>query len=573
MVKRIPETVIDEIISKTDIVDVVNQYVPLSSSGNEFTACCPFHEEKTPSFTVSPQKQFYHCFGCGAHGSAIGFLMEHQNLTFLEAVELLASQANIRISAEKDLGSSVKSDLLNTLESATNFYEEQLRRAPTKSKAINYLKGRGISGLSAKKFRLGYAPEGWQTLTTECNKKQLALSNYEKLGLIGFSKERHYDKFRDRVMFPIRNRRGKIVGFGGRTIADANPKYINSPESDVFKKNQEIYGLYETLQVNRPKRIMIVEGYLDVISLHQNNLNYAVATLGTAVSSNQIEMLFRESSHLIFCFDGDRAGRNAAKKAAHMCLPKLQDERHVEFCFLPDGYDPDSMVRKFGENEFFSHSTLMDPHQFIISEISTELKTTSDSSAARIVARAKSLFQSIPDLNHRALSAKILSDVTNIDQGLIRKELGFPEAAIRRQQSVIQDFTSQSLVDQLSAILLQTPSIVEELTTDINQLSTEFLPESETLLKIWKTIENPNITPGQLIEKFRGSDTFELIKKLHAVNLPFGADGAILELNDGIKKLNRMQLDLQIQKINEIPFEHWSNEQKSLVRNYKKTKS
>tara|TARA_R110000868_G_scaffold13702_1_gene63490 strand:- start:16120 stop:18039 length:1920 start_codon:yes stop_codon:yes gene_type:complete len=359
MAGRIPQAFIDELLSRTDVVDVVDSRVKLKKAGKNYSACCPFHNENTPSFTVSREKQFYYCFGCGASGTALKFVMEFDGLSFPDAVEKLASSVGLDVprdqqSQDMERQQQEQQPLYRQLSLAADFFTRQLRQHDQRQRAVDYLKGRGLSGKAAKFFAIGYAPPGWDNLisslgTTPADVKQLVTSGM----LIEKDDGRHYDRFRDRIMFPIRDIRGRIIAFGGRVLGDDKPKYLNSPETPVFQKNKELYGLYEARKIRQKlNRIMIVEGYMDVVALAEYGIHYAVATLGTATSEHHLRRLFKLVPELIFCFDGDQAGRTAAARAMETVLPILEDGLQARFLFLPDGEDPDTLVRKEGKEAF-----------------------------------------------------------------------------------------------------------------------------------------------------------------------------------------------------------------------------
>lgn len=354
MTGHIPETFIDELLDRVDIVQLIHTRVTgLKRQGANYVACCPFHKEKTASFNVSQSKKCYHCFGCGAHGDAIRFLTEYEGLHFVEAVETLANSIGLTIprdSKESLQKSKLYSEIYVTLEAANIFFQEQLIKAPTKDKAIQYLKQRGLSKQSIIDFNIGYAPPGWDTLFKALGKDQNHIQNLLSAGLI-IAKENkpYFDRFRDRIMFPIRNRKGQVVGFGGRTLTDQMPKYLNSPETPVFNKSSELFGLFEARAKNRSlSPLIVVEGYLDVISLVQFGIKNVVATQGTSLTEKHLDILFRESQELIFCFDGDTAGRNAARRVLMLCLPHIKEGRRIRFMLLPEKEDPDSFIRKQG---------------------------------------------------------------------------------------------------------------------------------------------------------------------------------------------------------------------------------
>ncbi|WP_429196232.1 DNA primase, partial [Aeromonas veronii] len=358
MAGRIPQSFIDDLLVRTDIVELIDSRVRLKKAGKNYQACCPFHNEKSPSFTVSQEKQFYHCFGCGAHGNAIGFVMEYDGLEFPDAIEELASMQGIQVPREQSIGGSANSqpavskDLFELMNQIARFYESNLKSAPH---AVEYLKGRGLTGEVVKRFNIGYAPSDWD----QVRRRFGASRDHEQLLISGgmlITRDNgpgSYDRFRDRIMFPIRDKRGRVIGFGGRVLGDGTPKYLNSPETPIFHKGRELFGLYEVKQAHKdPRRILVVEGYMDVVALGQYDIDYAVAALGTATTSDHIHTLFRTTAEVVCCYDGDNAGREAAWRALDNALPHLQDGRELKFVFLPDGEDPDSLVRQIGKEGF-----------------------------------------------------------------------------------------------------------------------------------------------------------------------------------------------------------------------------
>ncbi|MGA7595375.1 MAG: DNA primase [Gallionella sp.] len=363
----IPKNFIQDLLNRLDIVDVVERYVPLKKAGANFVACCPFHNEKSPSFTVSQTKQFYHCFGCGAHGTAIGFVMEHAGLGFVDAVEELARNAGMEVpherpapgDAQREFAQKVAPDLYEVMQTATRYYREQLKHS---QHAIDYLKQRGLSGEIAARFGIGYAPEGWQNLSAafpDYRDEMLAETGLvidkedEATATGGHGTGKRYDRFRDRIMFPIVNVRAQVIGFGARILDKGEPKYLNSPETPLFEKGRELYGLYQAQKAIRAgQQVLVVEGYMDVVALAQHGVEYAVATLGTATTPYHVQKLLRLSEHIVFCFDGDAAGQRAAWRALENALPHLQDGKRISFLFLPVEHDPDSFIREFGKDAF-----------------------------------------------------------------------------------------------------------------------------------------------------------------------------------------------------------------------------
>ncbi|SPW19786.1 DNA primase [Cronobacter sakazakii] len=358
MAGRIPRVFINDLLARTDIVDLIDARVKLKKQGKNYHACCPFHNEKTPSFTVNGEKQFYHCFGCGAHGNAIDFLMNYDKLEFVETVEELAAMHNLEVPFEAGSGPTQierhqRQTLYELLDGLNGFYRQALQ-AQSAEPARQYLAKRGLSESVIERFAIGYAPPGWDNVLKRFgNNSENRKSLIDAGMLVTNDQGRSYDRFRERVMFPIRDKRGRVIGFGGRVLGDALPKYLNSPETDIFHKGRQLYGLYEVQQSDpNPPRLLVVEGYMDVVALSQYDINYAVASLGTATTAEHIQMLFRVTNNVICCYDGDRAGRSAAWRALETALPYMTDGRQLRFMFLPDGEDPDTLVRQEGKAAF-----------------------------------------------------------------------------------------------------------------------------------------------------------------------------------------------------------------------------
>ena len=424
MAGLIPQSFIDDLLNRTDIVDVVSSRVQMKKAGKNYTACCPFHKEKTPSFSVSPDKQFYYCFGCGAGGNALGFIMDHDNLDFPQAVEELAKAAGMEIPREES-GRPHKprqptdSPLYPLLTAAADFYRQALKSHPARKAAVEYLKGRGLTGEIARDFGLGFAPPGWDNLYKHLSSDTLQQKAMIDAGLLVENAEtgKRYDRFRDRVMFPIRDSRGRIIAFGGRVLGDDKPKYLNSPETPVFHKGQELYGLFEARKFNRSlDEIIVVEGYMDVIALAQQGLRNAVATLGTATSEEHMKRLFRVVPSVLFCFDGDQAGRNAAWRALEATLPCLQDGRRARFLFLPEGEDPDTLVRSEGTDAFKAR---INQHaqplaDYFFQQLTEEADPRSLEGKAHMATLAAPLIDKVPGANLRTLMRQRLSEITGL---------------------------------------------------------------------------------------------------------------------------------------------------------------
>ncbi|WLH78862.1 MULTISPECIES: DNA primase [unclassified Pseudomonas] len=424
MAGLIPQSFIDDLLNRTDIVDVVSSRVQLKKAGKNYTACCPFHKEKTPSFSVSPDKQFYYCFGCGAGGNALGFLMDHDNLDFPQAIEDLAKAAGMEVPREES-GRPHKprqptdSPLYPLLTAAADFYRQALKSHPQRKAAVDYLKGRGLTGEIARDFGLGFAPPGWDNLYKHLSSDTLQQKAMIDAGLLVENAEtgKRYDRFRDRVMFPIRDSRGRIIAFGGRVLGDDKPKYLNSPETPVFHKGQELYGLFEARKNNRNlDEIIVVEGYMDVIALAQQGLRNAVATLGTATSEEHLKRLFRVVPSVLFCFDGDQAGRNAAWRALEATLSSLQDGRRARFLFLPEGEDPDTLVRSEGTDAFRAR---INQHaqplaDYFFQQLTEEADPRSLEGKAHMATLAAPLIDKVPGANLRTLMRQRLQEITGL---------------------------------------------------------------------------------------------------------------------------------------------------------------
>lgn len=443
MAGLIPQSFIDDLLNRTDIVDVVSSRVQMKKAGKNYTACCPFHKEKTPSFSVSPDKQFYYCFGCGAGGNALGFIMDHDNLDFPQAVEELAKAAGMEIPREES-GRAHKprqptdSPLYPLLTAAADFYRQALKSHPARKAAVDYLKGRGLTGEIARDFGLGFAPPGWDNLYKHLSSDTLQQKAMIDAGLLVENAEtgKRYDRFRDRVMFPIRDSRGRIIAFGGRVLGDDKPKYLNSPETPVFHKGQELYGLFEARKFNRSlDEIIVVEGYMDVIALAQQGLRNAVATLGTATSEEHMKRLFRVVPSVLFCFDGDQAGRNAAWRALEATLPCLQDGRRARFLFLPEGEDPDTLVRSEGTDAFKAR---INQHaqplaDYFFQQLTEEADPRSLEGKAHMATLAAPLIDKVPGANLRTLMRQRLSEITGLTSETVSQLAQSTPAKIQAQ--------------------------------------------------------------------------------------------------------------------------------------------
>jgi DNA primase len=546
MAGRIPQSFIDELLNRVDIVDVIESRVPLKKAGREYQACCPFHNEKTPSFTVSPGKQFYHCFGCGAHGSAVGFLMDYENLSFPEAIEELARSAGMDVPREAGSAGDHddrRHDHYSLLEKADHFYRGQLRQHPQAGRAVDYLKARGLSGEIAQTFGLGFAPPGWDSLLKHLpdpHSRQLAL----ELGLLIQKDDgSSYDRFRDRIMFPIRDRRGRCIGFGGRVLGDEKPKYMNSPESPVFHKGQELYGLFEARKSGQKlERLLVVEGYMDVVALAQFGLCNAVATLGTATTPEHLERLYRTVSEVVFCFDGDAAGRRAAWRALENTLPVMRDGREARFLFLPEGEDPDTLIRRIGADAFRQKSVESVPLSlFLFESLSQQVDTASVDGRARLVELARPLLARLPDSVFRDLMLEQLSQLSGLPPARLQTRIfGAPQPAdtppdkapVRQRRDL-----SRSPVRTAIRLLLEQPALGRGLQTPAGLEELE-LPGVSLLMELLElTRGSPHLSTGGILEHWRGRPEEQHLARLAASKVDIAEEGYEPEFRGAVQRL------------------------------------
>ncbi|MCC7259137.1 MAG: DNA primase [Gammaproteobacteria bacterium] len=538
---RIPQHFIDELLQRADIVEIIGSRVPLKKAGREYKACCPFHGEKTPSFTVSPTKGFYHCFGCGAHGTALGFLMEYDRLEFIAAVEELATRLGLEVPREgAGQAQSPLAPVYDALAAAAAFFEKSLRTHPS---AVDYLRSRGLDGETARTFRVGYAPPAWDSLLREFEDTDAERTRLAAAGLI-VAREGggYYDRFRDRIMFPIRDSRGRVIGFGGRVIGSGEPKYLNSPETAVFHKGQELYGLYEARQAERRlTRLLVVEGYMDVVSLGQHGICDAVATLGTATTPDQVRRLFRAVPEIVFCFDGDRAGRAAAWRALQASLPEVREGRQVRFLFLPDGEDPDSLVRKEGAKAFATRADAAVPlSDYLLEELQRQVGSDSLDARARLAELARPLVAMLPPGVYRELLTDRLSEAVGLRRERLTAALGTPSgsnapAPARRPRPVPGQ--RPSLVRQAITLLVHHPELGRTVTVPpgldtVRTRGTALLAE---LLEL--TRSTPGLTPGALVERFRERPEGPHLAELLAGQVLVGEAGAARELADSLQRI------------------------------------
>ncbi len=547
----IPDSFIEELLARSDIVELIERRVPLKRSGSEFHACCPFHDEKTPSFTVSPKKQFYHCFGCGAHGSVIGFLMQYEGLEFLDAVEELARAAGLEVPRGGQTQPRPETGLYEMLRSCAKFYVEELRRHP---EAVEYLKGRGLSGEVCRDFEIGYAPADWDGLIRQLGTNPGRLDLLKQAGMLSTGNSGPYDKFRNRIMFPIHDRRGRVIAFGGRALADDGPKYLNSPETSLYHKGRELYGLYLARQrSSRLEQIIVVEGYMDVVALAQFGFKNVVATSGTATTPAQVELLFRSADTVVFCFDGDKAGRQAAWRALEATLPKLRDGLQAKFLFLPDGEDPDSMVRKHGEAVFARQiESARGLSEFFFEQMITGVDMGSLDGRAKFVEKALPHIETLPaggfrDMMISQLESRSFHKLSKHGQGTL--------PASRSNDERGKPIQTRTPLRVAMAHLVQNPALVEQL-----QNTEEFsAPRNADIqgVEIFRElvdfcVQRPNITTAQLLELWHGHPALPHLEKLAVWHLPGEEEKQLQEFIDSANRIRLNWVEILLSRITNI---------------------
>ena len=550
---RIPREFIDELLVRVDIVDLIDSHVPLKKTGNNFVARCPFHAEKTPSFSVNQKKQFFYCFGCGASGNAISFLMDFSHLDFVEAVEDLAGFAGLEVPRESaEHRSGTKKEDLNNLytlmKQVAAFYVEQLRASDEGKKAVEYLKNRGISSDCATDFMLGYAPR--KALTTRFDQKLLLEAGL----LVNKEDGQPYDRFRDRIMFPIRDKRARIVGFGGRVLDDSLPKYLNSPETSLFHKGKEVYGLYELLEKNaKPQRILIVEGYMDVIALAQFGIHYAVAALGTAASQAHMDLLFRFSSELVFCFDGDKAGREAAWRAMEPAFSSLKDGRQIRIMLLPQDHDPDSLVREDGIDGFIERIKIAETlSDYFFGHLSSDLDLSKIEGRAQLANKAKPYLEKLPESIFKEMMfarLKELSGWAGLDVLENTTTLAFKQHP-RTDRKRPQDKGRLSSARVAIALLIQNPrlaEILEQREIDWSDLEFSGAPLFKNILQVIADKNPANV--AVLVECYRDTAEEKSIKALAFLDLLVPDDKIEAVFCDALNRLLTQARDISLARL------------------------
>ena len=545
----IPDSFKQELLHRVDIVDVIERYVPLKKGGANYSACCPFHTEKTPSFTVSPTKQFYHCFGCGVHGNAISFLIEYQGLDYVEAVKDLAESVGMKMPefeprTKKPEGGP---DLYEIMKRACDYYRDQLKATP---RAIEYLKGRGLTGKIAASFGIGYAPDGWQSL--ESVFPSYADKALKEAGLVVDPEGggRRYDRFRDRIMFPILNQRGSVIAFGGRVLGEGEPKYLNSPETPLFEKGRELYGLIQARPAIRAAgRAIVVEGYMDVVALAQHDIEYAVATLGTATSASHVQKLLRQTDEVVFCFDGDAAGRKAAWHALEVSLPYLADNKTVRFLFLPPEHDPDSFVREEGKEAFEKRLGDSRPlSEFLLEELKSRTDLGTAEGRSRLAHEAKPLLQKVsaPALRLQLLKAlaeaagMTYEEAAQLTEIRIPRGYGSKPAPLQGAERGAQ-LAARKPERTLLQCLLSKPGYAKELPAEL--LDHDSFEGSAILMVAEFCRENPNADGNLVVEHFRETELKVLLESSQAALLDtrFGDEQTGAEFSGAVERLQERQ--------------------------------
>lgn len=574
MTGRIPQNFIDEVLRRTDIVDLIGASIRLKKTGKNYSACCPFHNEKSPSFSVNREKQFYHCFGCGASGNALSFVMQHEHREFIDGLEYLANKAGMSLPETSQQQNQVsRQPLYDILEAAAQFFEQQLQHSPQRDKAQAYLQKRGLDSATIQQWRIGYAPAGWDNLVkalADTPEKQALLL---EVGLIVHQEQRdsYYDAMRERVIFPIRDFRGRVIAFGGRVLDDSKPKYLNSPESPIFHKGEELYGFYESKQAKQNfTKVMVVEGYLDVIAVHQAGLPFAIATLGTATSTTHLERIFRSVSEVVFCFDGDNAGRKAAWRALESTLPTLKEGVGANFVFLPDGHDPDSLVKAEGTEAFNQRLreglSLAD---FLFNHLSIDLRLDSLEGKSRLASLAKPFIEKVPVGVYRQLLWQRLSQLTGLDEQALKSAMPLAAPTVTpntNYETAKTTPTSQpkrhyqtmsnppklrslagrsSLSDKAIQLLLQKPDAVLHLELTHIPLN----GETDLLLEIIKFCQaQPDSTSISILGAWQGTEEGQHLQALAEDTAFIPALNVEEELHDILNQLKVHQLNALLQQ-------------------------
>jgi DNA primase len=581
---KIPQNFIDDLLGRVDIVDVIDARVPLKKKGKDFMACCPFHGEKTPSFSVSQDKQFYYCFGCGASGSALGFLMDYEHMGFVEAIESLAATAGVEVPREEgdhDTPRQNYQPLYDVLEASSKFYRDQLRNHPHAQRAIDYLKGRGLSGDIVTAFGIGFAPPGWDNLIKYIGEDAAKQDSLTTSGMVIDKGDKRYDRFRDRIMIPILDRRGRCIAFGGRVLdgSSEGAKYLNSPETPIFHKGRELYGLYQARKALRDiPRLLVVEGYMDVIALAQYGIRYAVATLGTATTAEHLEQLFRTAPEVVFCFDGDRAGRAAAWRALENALPVIREGREAKFLFLPEGEDPDTFVRQHGREGLEKKIAAAKPFStFMLENLSARADIHSIDGRAKLVELARPLFSKLGAGVYRDMLTDQLARIADMDADRLashlfsqRAEPAAPVQRSRRQTAPTK--RGSSLISRAISCLLQEPAL-GKLAGDSKRLLASGEPGVAFLVELLELLQaKPHLNTAAVIEHWRDTPIAQRLHELAASDATLSDAQALeTEFLHTLARLDeqaaRRRQMTHIENVKSKRFDELTEEEKKAFRN------
>ena len=576
----IPDSFIQELLNRVDVVDVIDASVPLKKAGANYSACCPFHNEKTPSFTVSPTKQFYHCFGCGAHGTALGFLMEYQGLGFVDAIHELAKRVGMTVPQETRVVDKAAEQaavgMQEALQLALGYYRAELKKS---ERAISYLKGRGLSGEIAARFQIGYAPAGWQNLASVIKDYQS-----ESLGIAGLAitneQGRRYDRFRDRIMFPIHDQKGQVIGFGGRVLGgerdDSGPKYLNSPETPLFQKGHELYGLFLARRAIREAgKVLVVEGYMDVVALAQHGVGYAVATLGTATTPYHITKLMRQTDDIVFCFDGDAAGRKAAWRAAINSLPALTDGLRLSFLFLPSEHDPDSYIREFGKDGFEAALKETQPlSQYVVQTLSSANDMQSHEGRVRFLNDAEPILKQIQAPALSLLLRKRCAELAGVSQAELESLMNLAQPAAKRKSAPARSSRKPpTLVRRLIQMVLLRPHLALQL--DASMVPSNGAEDEVFGHLIRLASGNPSSATSALLQSLRGSVPESLMAEISAevmevddaFEIEDEFEGAMRQLRDNLRQ---RELAVVLRIAQEQGLQALSQEQKMLLQQFRR---
>ncbi|ADP11252.1 DNA primase [Erwinia sp. Ejp617] len=554
MAGRIPRVFINDLLARTDIVDLIDARVKLKKQGKNYHACCPFHNEKTPSFTVNGEKQFYHCFGCGAHGNAIDFLMNYDRLEFVESIEELATLYGLEVPYESGSGPSQlerhqRQSLYQLMTGLRDFYQQSLAHGQSAG-ARNYLAQRGLSDEVIQHFSIGFAPAGWDNALKRFGSNPDDRQSLTDAGMLVTNDQgRSYDRFRERVMFPIHDKRGRVIGFGGRVLGDGMPKYLNSPETDIFHKGRQLYGLYEALKNHpAPGKLLVVEGYMDVVALAQFGVDYAVASLGTSTTAEHIQLLFRSTDTVICCYDGDRAGREAAWRALETALPYMNDGRQLRFMFLPDGEDPDTLVRKEGKEAFEARMEQAMPlSTFLYDTLLPQVDLSTPDGRAQLATLALPLLRQVPGETLRIYLRQVLGDKLGIPDHIQLEKL-FPEKA-ESAKPVAQPQLKRTTMRILIGLLIQNPQLAT-IVPPLDGLEQSETPGFPLFVELVSTcVAHPGLTTGQLLELYRGTEFSQSLETLATWNHMIVDDEVETMFQDALASMYNNALERRLEEL------------------------